>query len=181
MESQNNIFNMVNEMGSILLTLQENMIKVMNGITQLNLIISKIKQCKTNNNMINNMMNNMTNNIQNINMGMNNMMNIPNMQMPMNNVMNNNINIFNKNPILQNNWNLIFEEHISKKIFTINISKQQFVKEAINKYLLKSGRNEKLKYIFNAHNLNPESKIVESGLENFSKILVVSEADIICG
>ena len=61
-----NIFNMVDEMGSILLTLQANMIKVMDGITQLNLIISKIKQYKANNNMMNNMMNNMLNNILNL-------------------------------------------------------------------------------------------------------------------
>ena len=55
------------------------MVKVMNGINQLNLIITKIKQYNenntnnnTNNNINNNMMN-INNNMQNMAMGMNNM------------------------------------------------------------------------------------------------------------
>ena len=62
MDSQQNLFNMVDEMGSIIIALQSNMMKVMDGINQLNLIISKINQYKANNNI----MNNMFNNIQNI-------------------------------------------------------------------------------------------------------------------
>ena len=175
MESQLNIFNMVDEMGSILLTLQSNMIKVMDGINQLNFIISKIKQYKVNNNMMNNMMNN----IQNINMGMNNMINIPNMQMQMNDMMNNNMNIFNQNIIDDpDGWNLLFEHQGTKNKVIIRISEQKLVKEAINKYLMKSGRNDRLKYIHNGYDLHPELKIYQSGLNNMSKILVISEDDI---
>ena len=65
MDQQQTIFNMVDEMGSILLTLQTDMIKVMNGINQLNIIIIKIKQYKANNIMMNNMNNNMMNNMNN--------------------------------------------------------------------------------------------------------------------
>ena len=41
-------------------------------------------------------------------------------------------------------------------------------------YLLKSGRTDKCKYIFNQHELQPELKICQSGLCNGSKILVFS-------
>ena len=179
MESQLNIFNMVDEMGSILLTLQSNMIKVMDGINQLNFIISKIKQYKVNNNMMNNMMNN----IQNINMGMNNMMNIQNMQMQMNDMMNNNINnnmnIFNQNLIDEpDGWYLIFDDREKNDKVFIRISEQKLVKEAINKYLMKTGKNSKYKYIYNAYDLNPEIKICESGLKNMAKILVLSHGNI---
>ena len=180
MESQQNIFYMMDEMGSILLTLQSNMIKVMDGINQLNFIISKIKQYKVNNN---NMMNNMMNNIQNINMGMNNMMNIQNMQMQMNDMMNNNINnnmnIFNQNLIDEpDEWSLIFlNREKNDKVF-IRISEKKLVKEAINKYLMKTGKNSKYKYIYNTYELNPEIKICESGLKNMAKILVVSLCNI---
>ena len=179
MESQLNIFNMVDEMGSILLTLQSNMIKVMDGINQLNFIISKIKQYKVNNNMMNNMMNN----IQNINMGMNNMMNIQNMQMQMNDMMNNNINnnmnIFNQNLIDEpDGWYLIFDDREKNDKVFIRISEQKLVKEAINKYLMKTGKNSKYKYIYNTYELNPEIKICESGLKNMAQISVITYGNI---
>ena len=179
MESQQNIFNMVDEMGSILLTLQSNMIKVMDGINQLNFIISKIKQYKANNNIMNNMMNNMMNSLHNLNMGMNPMMNIQNMQMPMNNMINNNMNTFNQNLIDEpDGWALIFEDATTKEDVFIRISEQKLVKEAISKYLMKSGKNGKYKYIFNSHDLNPEIQICKSGLTNMSKILVISYGNI---
>ena len=187
MESQPNIFHMVDEMGSVLLTLQSNVIKVMDGINQLNLIISKIKQYKANNNMMNNMMGNMMgnmmNNFQNINMGMNNMMNIPNMQMPMNAMMNN-MNIQNNFSIDDlTGWHLLFENtNINDKItIDIIISEQKLIKEAISKYMLKAGRTDKLKFIFDGHGLNPETKICESGLQNMSRILVISTENILGG
>ena len=179
MESQLNIFNMVDEMGSILLTLQSNMIKVMDGINQLNFIISKIKQYKVNNNMMNNMMNN----IQNINMGMDSMMNIQNMQMQMNDMMNNNINnnmnIFNQNLVDEpDELSLIFlNREKNDKVF-IRISEQKLVKEAINKYLMKTGKNSKYKYIYNTYELNPEIKICESGLKNMAQISVITYGNI---
>ena len=43
MNTQQNLNDIVNEMSSILLTLQSDMVKVMNGINQFILIITKIK------------------------------------------------------------------------------------------------------------------------------------------
>ena len=84
MDNQQNLNELLDEMSSVLLTLQTDMLKVMNAISQLNLIITKIKQFKSNNinnNIMNNMMN-INNNIQNMVMGMNNnMMGMPNMNM----------------------------------------------------------------------------------------------------
>ena len=178
MESQPNIFHMVDEMGSVLLTLQSNMIKVMDGINQLNLIISKIKQYKANNNMMNNMMGNMMNNFQNINMGMNNLMNIPNIQMPMNAMMNN-MNIQNNFSIDDlSGWKLFFEDGVNKPKIYIQINEQKLIKEAINMYMLKSGRTDKCKFIFNGHELFPEVKICQSGLKNMSVILVISPQNV---
>ena len=62
MNNQQNLNNLIDEMSSVLLTLQTDMFKVMNGINQLNLIISKIRQ-----NNLSNMDNNMINNMMNIN------------------------------------------------------------------------------------------------------------------
>ena len=41
-------------------------------------------------------------------------------------------------------------------------------------YMLKSGRTDKCKFIFNNKELFPEMKICQSGLSNMSKILVIS-------
>ena len=116
MDPQQNIFNMVDEMSSVLLTLQGDMFKVMDGINKLNLIITKIKQYQNNNNIMNmnNQMNNIMNNMQNINMGMNNMMNMQgmNMQMPMNPMMMNNI--INQNDIVDpDGLTLIFNVQVN--------------------------------------------------------------------
>ena len=110
-------------MNSVLLTLQTNMIKVMNGINQLNLIITKIKQYNSNN-MINNMMN-INNNFQNMALGMNNMMGIQgmNMLMQMNEMMNNmnfGMNNFNLEDIER--WNLTFENQEDNSSIYIRIS-----------------------------------------------------------
>ena len=183
MDPQQNIFNMVDEMSSVLLTLQGDMFKVMDGINKLNLIITKIKQYQNNNNInnMNNQMNNIMNNMQNINMGMNNMMNIPNMQMPMNAMMNN-MNIQNNFSIDDlTGWRLLFEDINDKIAIDIRISEQKLIKEAISKYMLKAGRTDKLKFIFDGHELNPETKICVSGLQNLSRILVISTENILRG
>ena len=70
-------------------------------------------------------------------------------------------------------WNLIFENQNDKKLVTIRISEQKTVKEAINMYLLKSGRTDKCKFIFNRNELDPEMIICQSGLLNLSKIKVI--------
>ena len=74
----------------------------------------------------------------------------------------------------QSGWNLIFENQNDKKSLTIRISEQKLVKEAISMYMLKSGRTDKCKFIFNNKELFPEMKICQSGLSNMSKILVIS-------
>ena len=107
-------------MNSVLLTLQTNMIRVMNGINQLNLIITKIKQYNSNN-----MINNMMNNFKNMALGMNNMMGMQgmNMLMQMNEMMNNmnfGMNNFNLEDIER--WNLTFENQEDNSSIYIRIS-----------------------------------------------------------
>ena len=179
MNPQQNLNDMIDEMSSVLLTLQTDMIKVMNGINQLNLIIIKIKQYNANNinnNMINNMMN-INNNMLNMTMGMNNnMMGMQgmNMLMPMNGIMNNmNFGMQDLNIEDPGGWNLIFENKKDRSIRNIKISEQKLVKEAISMYKLKFGITDKCKFIFNNHELFPEIKICHSGLNNLSKILVI--------
>ena len=194
MDHQQSIFNMIDEMNSVILTLQTEMFKVMNGINQLNLIITKIKQYRENNininmmnnnmmnNMMNNMINNINNNMKNINMGMDNMMGMQgmNMQIPMNGMMNNmNINMQND---IEDKINLIFEDYDDGETSKINIqiSNQKLVQEAINMYLLRTGKNiDGFNFIFNNQKLCPEEKICESGLSDKSIIKVIREGNFI--
>ena len=140
MNPKQNLNDIINEMSSVLLTLQTDMIKVMNGINQLNLIITKIKQYNENNinnNLVNNMMN-LNNNMQNMAMGINNnMMGMQgmNMLMPTNGIMNNmNFGMPNLNIEDPEGWTLRFENQWDKNTFNINISEQKLVKEAISMY-----------------------------------------------
>ena len=127
MNTQQNLNDIVNEMSSVLLTLQSDMVKVMNGINQLNLIITKIKQYNANNinnNMINNMMN-INNNMLNMTMGMNNnMMGMQgmNMLMPMNGMMNNmNFGMKNLNFEEPEGWILMLEDQNDRSAISIKI------------------------------------------------------------
>ena len=79
----------------------------------------------------------------------------------------------------QSGWNLIFENQNDKKSLTIRISEQKLVKEAISMYMLKSGRTDKCKFIFNNKELFGEMKICQSGLNNLSRILVISTQNVI--
>ena len=79
----------------------------------------------------------------------------------------------------QQGWNLIFENQNDKKSYSIRISEQKTVQEAINLYLLKSGRSPNCKFIFNNKPLYPEMIICQSGLQNLSKILVISLQNVI--
>ena len=134
-------------------------------------------------------------------MMMNNMNNMPgmntmmmNMNMPGANpmMMNVNMNMPGANPTMPgtntntvvniedaNGWNLIFENQNDKKSLTIRISEQKLVKEAISMYMLKSGRTDKCKFIFNNKELFGEMKICQSGLNNLSRILVISTQNVI--
>ena len=193
MNPQPNIYDMLDEMSSVLSTLQIDMMKVMNGINQLNLLITKIKQFKANdmnnNMMMNNMMNmnNNINNMQNMVMGMNNnLMGMQNMNipMPMNGMMMNNMNFPMQNVNLDDpdGWDLLFENDITKKKVVIRISKQKLVKEAISLYLLKSNQIDKdikeMRFIFNNKILFPEMKICQTELSNGSKIIVRELGDL---
>ena len=177
MNNQQNLNNLIDEMSSVLLTLQTDMIKVMNGINQLNLIISKIRQnnlSNMDNNMINNMMN-INNNMQNMAMGMQGM----NMFMPMNGMMNNmNFGMQNLNQEDPEEWTLRFDKPGREKVY-VKISKEKLFKEAINLYKSKSNDAQNNSFIFNANKLSPEVKICESGLKNNSYIVVISNDDII--
>ena len=186
MNPQPNIYDMLDEMSSVLSTLQIDMMKVMNGINQLNLLITKIKQFKANdmnnNMMINNMMNmnNNINNMQNMVMGMNNnLMGIQNMNMPMpmNAMMMNNMIFPMQNVDLEDPdwWNLIFQKEY--KSVNIRISEQKLFKEAISLYLIKSNQvdkdRKKMKFIFNNKILFPEMKICQTELVKNSTIQVL--------
>ena len=46
-------------------------------------------------------------------------------------------------------------------------------------YKIKSNNNRECKYRFNNKELIPEMKICQSGLNNFSKILVISVKDLL--
>ena len=71
-------------------------------------------------------------------------------------------------------WNLIFENQNDKQTYNIRISENKTVKEAINMYKIKSGREGKMKFIFNNKELFPDMKICQSGMNNLSRILVIS-------
>ena len=71
-------------------------------------------------------------------------------------------------------WNLIFENQNDKQTYIVRISEQKKIKEAISLYRLKSMRTDKCKFILNSKELYPEMRICESGLQDHSKILVIS-------
>ena len=124
-------------------------------------------------NMMNNMgMPNMMNN-----MGMPNMMN--NMGMP--NMMNNVGTPEAQKVSIEDatGWNLIFENQNDRQQIKVTISEQKLVKEAISMYKLKSGVTEDCKFIFNNKELFPEMKICQSGLNNLSRITVISTKNVI--
>ena len=74
----------------------------------------------------------------------------------------------------ENLWYLFFEDNNSRKTITIRINNEELVKEAISMYMLKSGRTDKCRFIFNHQYLFPEIKINQSGLNHKSRILVLS-------
>ena len=76
-------------------------------------------------------------------------------------------------------WNLIFENQNHGQPVTIRINEQKLVKEAISMYLLKTGITDKCSFIFNNKTLFPEMKICQSGLNNLSRITVISTKNII--
>ena len=71
-------------------------------------------------------------------------------------------------------WNLTFEVQRNGNIYNIVIDNQKKVKEAISKFILKSNIKEKCKYIFNNKQLCEDLPICQSGLQDQSKISVIS-------
>ena len=97
---------------------------------------------------------------------------IQNQNMMMNNE---NLGLYNNN--LENNmddeiWNLIFKT-LSLDYYTIRISKNSKIEEAIKIYKRKSNTmNKSQTFLFNNLKLNPNQKICESELGNHCNILV---------
>ena len=75
-------------------------------------------------------------------------------------------------------WNLIFENNRAR--INIVISEQKLIKDAIKMYRVKADNKEKCFFIFNNKKLSYEIKICQSGLCNFSHILVLSLSNA-CG
>ena len=127
-------------------------------------------------NMKNNMMPNM--NMMNINMQ------IPNIGFQNQNMMMNNDRFGNMNIMMNNQnveLNIKFEER-NGKVTNICILPEKTIKEAIDLYKIKSGNNlQNLIFIFNGCKLNPELKIIRSGLINGSTIDVIDPENIMGG
>ena len=165
--------NMMNAMGGMG---DMNMMNAMGGMNNMNMM--NAMGGMDNMDMMNAMggMNNI--NMMNAMGGMNNL----NMMNPMGgmNMMNqmNGMNMMNTDSVnLEDNkgWNLIFENQNDRQTVNIKISENKLVKEAINLYKLKSNRTkEKLKFVFNNKELFQDMRICQSGLNNMSKILVIS-------
>ena len=174
MEIQQNLNNMLEELSSEIFILQSEMIKVMNGINKINLIIKKIQQHQLNNMNNNIMMNNMNNNIMMNNMNNNIMMNnIPNLNIGMNNI---NFEFQNQNFKKVEEWNLLFENKTLGGNVNIIIDPQQYIKEAINRYCLRSEIDpNNYKFMFNGRDLIPDMKIIQSGLSDNSRILAIQK------
>ena len=78
----------------------------------------------------------------------------------------------------ENGWDLTFEDGNSREVINIRINNEKLVKEAISMYMLKSGRTDKCKFVFDGKELIPKMKINQSGLSNKSRILVLSTQNL---
>ena len=75
-------------------------------------------------------------------------------------------------------WNLVFENQNDRQSYPVTISEQKTIKEAISIYRIKSGNTDTCKFIVNSKELYPEMRICESGLQNNSRILVISTRNL---
>ena len=122
----------------------------------------------------------MMNNNQMMAMMMNNpqmmamMMNNPQMMAMMNNpIGGGNISIDDSQ-----GWNLVFEKKSGGPTINLTISPEKTVAEAVSAYKIKSMQDGEMKFIFNGKELPYSLKICQSGLNNGSKILVISTKDV---
>ena len=90
--------------------------------------------------------------------------------------------IFNKEEYDPNEyWNLIFEDQTTKRTTVISINPNKKCSEAINMYRIKSGDKEKVKFLFNNKEINPELRIFETKLSSNSRIFVIHLLTLIGG
>ena len=75
-------------------------------------------------------------------------------------------------------WNLIFEKKSGGPTINLTISPEKTVAEAVSAYKIKSMQDGEMKFIFNGKELPYSLKICQSGLNNGSKILVISTKDV---
>ena len=168
----------------------DNMNSMMNNMNGMNPMMNNMNGM---NPMMNNMngMNQMMNNMNGMNpmmnqMMMNQMMNNPMFmsmmnQMMMNQMMMNNqmtgMNIDSQDP---NAWNIIFEKKNGAQNVTIKAKSDDLVKSIINKYKIKENINndEEIKFIFNGKSLNFDLSLSQAGLQNLSRITVLTTGDV---
>ena len=89
--------------------------------------------------------------------------------------------IFNKEEYYRNDWDLLFENQTTKRTTVIRINPNKKCFEAINMYRIKSGDKEKVKFLFNNKEINPELTIFETGLHPISRIKVYHLNNLIAG
>ena len=111
------------------------------------------------------------------------MMNNPQMMAMMNNpqmmaMMNNPVGGGNISIDDSQGWNLIFEKKSGGATINLTISPEKTVAEAVSAYKIKSMEDGQMKFIFNGKELPYSLKICQSGLNNGSKILVISTKDV---
>ena len=100
-----------------------------------------------------------------------------NMQMQMNPMMMNQMMNFNPNPEI---WTLKFHYNYLDKEIEINISHKKLVQDAIDLFKIQANIDDmsNMKFIFEAHALNPELEIGKTGLKNNSEIFVIKQQPI---
>ena len=76
-------------------------------------------------------------------------------------------------------WTLIFENQEYKETCNIKISREKSLGEAFNLYKLTTRRDETMTFAFNGYEIPDDLKICESGLYNFSKIIIPSKWTLI--
>ena len=101
-------------------------------------------------------------------------------QMMMGNMGNNSMTGLNIDSQDPNAWNIIFEKKNGAQTMTIKATPDEKVQSLINKYKIKAGikDNEEIKFIFNGKSLNFGLTLSQSGLQNASKITVLTVGDV---
>jgi hypothetical protein len=75
-------------------------------------------------------------------------------------------------------WSLIFERKGDTRPITIQIESNKKVKDAVNSYKNKVQAIDDMIFIFNSKTLNLDMSLVQAGIHDGSKILVITTSDI---